>query len=169
MEHPEKGRVRRKTSQSVYQDTLLSLSTGGSRAFPGNLWSGRRTGCPHRCIFTGLPHALPLLPQPGDRSISGGEEWTAKDLFNRVYFAIALTGRITAVLLSAAVSRFCRSISCWSSLRWRRRRASHHTGYRRQPVHQGKKPFFGKFQKLMELTDLVMLISKRWTARATKI
>lgn len=34
----------------------------GSCAFPGDLWAGRRTGCPHRGIFAGLPHALPLLP-----------------------------------------------------------------------------------------------------------
>lgn len=38
----------------------------GSCAFPGNIWSGRRTGRSHRCIFTGLPHAMPLLPQSGD-------------------------------------------------------------------------------------------------------
>ena len=119
------------TEKKALVGHVHSLETFGLVDGPGVRTVVFLQGCRMRCRYCHNPETW---------SMSGGEEWTAKDLFNRVY-RYRTTGRTTAVLPSAAASRFCRLISCWSSLRWQRQRAST-PHWIRQEIHlPGKNRF----------------------------
>ena len=88
--------------------------------------------------------------------MSGGEEWTAKDLFNRVYRyrtywknngGITVSGGEPLLQIDFLLEFF----------KLAKAKGIHTTLDTAGNPFTREEPFFGKFRKLMELTDLVML------------
>ena len=88
--------------------------------------------------------------------MSGGEEWTAKDLFNRVYRyrtywknngGITVSGGEPLLQIDFLLEFFALA----------KAKGIHTTLDTAGNPFTREEPFFGKFRKLMELTDLVML------------
>ena len=88
--------------------------------------------------------------------MSGGEEWSAKDLFNRVYRyrtywknngGITVSGGEPLLQIDFLLEFFALA----------KAKGIHTTLDTAGNPFTREEPFFGKFRKLMELTDLVML------------
>lgn len=135
------------TEKKALVGHVHSLETFGLVDGPGVRTVVFLQGCRMRCRYCHNPETW---------SMSSGEEWSAKDLFNRVYRYRTYWKNNGGITVSGG-EPLRRSISCWSSLRWQRQKGIHTTLDTAGNPFTREEPFFGKFRKLMELTDLVML------------
>ena len=124
-----------------------SLETFGLVDGPGVRTVVFLQGCRMRCRYCHNPETW---------SMSGGEEWTAKDLFNRVYRyrtywknngGITVSGGEPLLQIDFLLEFFALA----------KAKGIHTTLDTAGNPFTREEPFFGKFRKLMELTDLVML------------
>ena len=135
------------TEKKALVGHVHSLETFGLVDGPGVRTVVFLQGCRMRCRYCHNPETW---------SMSGGEEWTAKDLFNRVYRyrtywknngGITVSGGEPLLQIDFLLEFFALA----------KAKGIHTTLDTAGNPFTREEPFFGKFQKLMELTDLVML------------
>ena len=135
------------TEKKALVGHVHSLETFGLVDGPGVRTVVFLQGCRMRCRYCHNPETW---------SMSGGEEWSAKDLFNRVYRyrtywknngGITVSGGEPLLQIDFLLEFFALA----------KAKGIHTTLDTAGNPFTREEPFFGKFRKLMELTDLVML------------
>lgn len=148
----------REPAMSMCKGYIHSLESFGSVDGPGVRYVVFLQGCDLRCQF---------CHNPDTWKHQGGEEWEAKDLFEKVYKYKSYWGKNGGITVSGG-EPLLQLEFVTEFFRLAKERGVHTTLDTSGGPFTEEEPFISGFQELMKYTDLVMLDLKEWDSKKHK-